>query len=400
MSGAESIFPGNRSKPYEALRVAVFHPYGTIVGDGITGGAAYEKSALELLRALNGRVNLRLIHLVPETRRRPDSGLTVHGEEVHAYRVSLLERWVAEKPHNVVSRIIVKLGLLRTRNALRKRSIDLAYFSSPSHMALRLGDVPYIFTVWDTGHRDLPSFEEMASPKEFASRENLYQNAIPKAFHVMVESEATGKKLEQFYGLQPKNWSAIGLLPRVDDVPIIQPSIQGDYIIYPAARWRHKNHVTLFGALEMVLENVPDLKLVLTGADAGYGAELANLISKMSIGEAVIDLGLVSRGELLGLIKHSKALVMPTLLGPTNIPPLEALALGTHAIISDVHDFGTEVDDLVTKVSATDFSAWAEAIVRVLGTKNPELVDFSFDKAIETHAAVFERFRATFPPKI
>ena len=377
----------------DPLRLAVFHQYGTIVGGGITGGATYESSAVALLRTVGEQIPAVLVHFVPKSiATAPRTSVTANGEQVHIFKVSLLERWASEKPRNVVSRAIRRLGLLRTRNTLLKLGIDLAYFTSTSHMALRLGDFPYIFTVWDTGHRDLPEFEEMASPREYATRENLYQNAIPKAFHVMVESKATGRKLEAFYGLQSENWSAIGLLPRVDDVSIIEPSIEGDYIIYPAARWPHKNHETLFRALEKVLEDVPDLKLVLTGAEAGYGSELANLISEMGIGEAVVDLGLISRGELLGLIKHSKALVMPTLLGPTNIPPLEALALGTHAIISDVHDFGTEVDDLVTKVPATEPSAWAQAIISVLEQKSPTPVGFSLEEPIAAHEAVFSRF--------
>ena len=385
--GGETSAGGGESPP----RVALFHPYSAFLDGEATGGATYEQSALDLLRSL--RPQIEFTHFVPASHKGKElPPTTLHDEPILAYRPTVFERWVSEKPHNLISRIIVKLGLLRTRKQLKRLGIDLAYFSSPSHMALRLGDFPYIFTVWDTGHRDLPEFDEMASPKEYATRENLYENAIPKSFHVMVESEATGRKLEQFYGLQSNNWSAIGLLPRVDDVPIIEPSIDGDYIIYPAARWRHKNHETLFTAFKKVLVDVPNLKLVLTGAEAGYGAELANLISEMGIGDAVIDLGLVSRGELLGLVKRSKALVMPTLLGPTNIPPLEALALGTHAIISDVHDYGTEVDDLVTKVPATEPSAWAEAILTVLPQEKPKPVSFSFDEAIAAHEAVFSRF--------
>lgn len=384
----------NSSEEAPSQKIAMFHQYRTIAGEGVTGGATYERSALELLQAVSHRIPSELLHLVFETENRESVPSVISdGERVLTFRVSLFERWVSEKPGSIFSPAIRKLGLLRIRRALEKLGTDLAYFSSPSHMALRLGDFPYIFTVWDTGHRDLPEFEEMASPKEYATRENLYQNAIPQAFHVMVDSVATGKKLEKFYGLKPENWSAIGLLPRVDDVPILEATIAEEYIIYPAARWRHKNHATLFAALKKVLVSFPGLKLVLTGADTGYGAELDTIASEMGISEAVVDLGLVQKSELLGLIRGAKALVMPTLLGPTNIPPLEALALGTHAIVSDIHDFGTEVDELLVKVPATDPVAWTEAIISALGKENPEPVNFSLDEAIEAHVAVFRRFQ-------
>jgi len=48
-------------------------------------------------------------------------------------------------------------------------------------------------------------------------------------------------------------------------------------------------------------------------------------------------LGYVTNDELVSLYKNAKALVFPSFFGPTNIPPLEALALGCNVIISNVY---------------------------------------------------------------
>lgn len=378
------------------LRVALFHPYSAFLDGEITGGGTYEKSALELLSSLRPQIDI--IHFVPrQASGRIQVSSKLHGERVVPFKPTLLERWVASKPRSAVSRAVLKMGMTRTQNTLRKHSIDIAYFSSPSRIAMTLGVFPYIFTVWDTGHRDLPEFSEMASRREYGLRENLYQKAVPQALHVMVDSISTGRKLEKFYGLETDNWTAIGLLPRVEDVSISPTSIEGDYVIYPAARWPHKNHETLLEGMKEVLKDFPNLKLVLTGTDSGHGLQLTKMISQFGVGQSVVDLGFVSRSEVLGLIQGAKALVMPTRLGPTNLPPLEALALGTHAIVSDVHAFGTAVDDLLVKIPATDSLAWANKIKEILGEKSPEPFSFSFDEAIEAHLGVFQRFLESKP---
>ena len=377
----------------QPLKVALFHPYGTFLDKTSSGGGTYEASTRELLDAVAHQINITLTHFVPETRNsrfKPDAGKAE--SDVVFFRVSFFERLFAQNPKSPLSRIIARAGLLKTRQKLVELGIDIAYFSSPSHMALRLNDFPFIFTVWDTGHRDLPEFEEMSSPKEFSTRENLFNNAIPQAFHVMVDSKTTAHKLVDWYGLGRDKWSAIGLLPRVDNVQIVEPPITGDYIIYPAARWPHKNHLTLFKAMNIVNQTHPDLRLVLTGFDMGYGATLAREAVSLGVDDVIVDLGEISRGQLLGAIKGAKALVMPSLLGPTNIPPLEALGLGTHAIVSDVHRYGTAVDDMIVKVPAMDAEAWARAIVECLEKESPEPVKFSLDAAIEAHVNVFERF--------
>lgn len=56
-------------------------------------------------------------------------------------------------------------------------------------------------------------------------------------------------------------------------------------------------------------------------------------------------LGFVSDGQLVYLYKHAVAMVMPTYFGPTNIPPLEAMALGCPVIVSGQYAMGEQVGD-------------------------------------------------------
>ena len=382
----------------EVLRIALFHSYGSLIDGPDSGGGTYEASMSVIFENLKTLLPCELVHFVPaEKAQRGKRQTTFLGSPVVYFSPSLLERWASEKAHSWRMKLVFALGRSRTPRLLKRHNIDLAYFSSPSHMALRVGNVPYIFTVWDTGHRDLPEFTEMSAPREVATRENLYQNAIPGAFHVIVDSPATGLKLQDFYGLGADSWSSLGLLPHVPEVDHLPRILDGDYIIYPAARWPHKNHETLFRAFRHLVTTRPQLQLVLTGSDAGYGKQLDSLAQDLGIGDQIIDRGLVTRDELLVLIRDARALVMPSLLGPTNIPPLEALALGTPAIVSDVHNYGTFVDELLTRVPAMDADQWALAIETALRGERPAKVVFTFDEAVATLTRVLRAFPADSP---
>ena len=49
----------------------------------------------------------------------------------------------------------------------------------------------------------------------------------------------------------------------------------------------------------------------------------------------VTVLGFVSDRKMVYLYKHAMGMVMPTYFGPTNIPPLEAMALGCPVAVSN-----------------------------------------------------------------
>jgi glycosyltransferase involved in cell wall biosynthesis len=376
-----------------SIRVAVFCPYGSLF-DGVDGGgASYEKAVASVLDGLRSEVSLELIYLLPKKPRSRKKLLgKIGGRSVAPYRTSFFERVFSASTNPLVKKWISRLGLLQTEKLLKTHGVDLVYFSSPSPIALRLETLPYIYTVWDLGHRDLPSFPEMGAYREWVFRERLYQVAVPRAFHVMVDSSTTGHKLESLYGLERKRWSAIGLLPIVPkDLPK-NPLENHEYVIYPAARWSHKNHMTLLEAMVAVVKKFPKVKLVLTGKDEGYGTEISKQIMELGLEDSVIDRGFVSKEETLALISGAKVLTMPSLLGPTNLPPLEALILGVPAIVSDAHEYGTEVDDFLTKVPATDVEGWVNAICLALEENRTQILDISLENAVKAHATVLRNF--------
>lgn len=251
---------------------------------------------------------------------------------------------------------------------IREFSPHLVYHSSPNASVEALTEFPFILTVWDLGHRDLPEFPEFRA-REWPTRERMFRDCSPRAFHIMTDSRVTAHKLSEFYGVQPKKVSNLGLLFDSEEYlranPVEPLSIDTPYFIYPAGRWPHKNHHVVFRAIDILRGSFPQIQLVLTGA----GQKLERMIEELDLQKNILDLGLVSKSKLRTLIENSHGLLMPSLLGPTNLPPLEALSMGVPAIVSAVHEYDGRADSLIVKVEDDNPLSWSNAISRFLPEK-------------------------------
>jgi glycosyltransferase involved in cell wall biosynthesis len=222
---------------------------------------------------------------------------------------------------------------------LRTQGIQLAVFLSPNPLALIVHSVPIVTTVWDLGHRDLPELPEFSRDNTFKEREFFYENTLPRSWMVLVDSEVTKKRIENLYGVKASRVHKIGLLPFrpiMDSAENYSPPYS-NYIFYPAQFWSHKNHLRLIDAFKLVQKHLPDLNLVFSGSDKGHLTETLDYVEKIGLTNRVFYTGFVSRAEYWSLLQNSNCLVFPSLLGPTNLPPLEAGLVGKKMAISDFH---------------------------------------------------------------
>jgi glycosyltransferase involved in cell wall biosynthesis len=119
----------------------------------------------------------------------------------------------------------------------------------------------------------------------------------------------------------------------------------GQFYFYPAQFWAHKNHYALVQAFAIVSQKNPSAKLVLSGSDKGNKKYIEELVSKLNLSEKVLFVGFISDEEVFALYKNAIALVMPTLLGPTNMPLLEAHALGCPVLCSNLQGHQKQMGD-------------------------------------------------------
>jgi glycosyltransferase involved in cell wall biosynthesis len=209
--------------------------------------------------------------------------------------------------------------------------VDVIYYPFPGCV---FPDFPYIYTLWDLGHLSMYSFPEVSMNNVFEERKLDHDHYPHRALMIFAESNAGKKDIIKYLKINEERIKVIPLFPSGivhDDVTAAKPLTLGAhtfFIHYPAQYWAHKNHFNLLIAFRKVIEKYPDIKLILTGSDKGNKTYVQQLIKEYDLENHIIELGFVSNEELKWLYLNSQGLVMPTFLGPTNMPLLEAAELG------------------------------------------------------------------------
>lgn len=217
------------------------------------------------------------------------------------------------------------------------RPTDLVYFLHPSELAGRLRRRNVLTTVWDLCHRDFPEFPEVRAGGEFESREAILRSHVTRAVGVIVDAPQSADRMVGDYGVGRDRVLVMPFSPSeavsstdarsVHDV-LARHAIEPGYLFYPAQFWPHKNHVRLIEALAIRKSAGEPERLVLAGGDKGNLKHVLATAERLGVEDDVFVLGYVDDVDLRGLYLGSKAVVVPTYFGPTNLPPLEAWAIG------------------------------------------------------------------------
>lgn len=251
----------------------------------------------------------------------------------------------------------------------------------------RIDNFPFISTNWDLGHISMYAFPEVNMNNSFEGRKYWYENYLPKSQLIFVESQSGKKETEQYLPVNPD---------RVKVVPMFAPNllnsiniseqeasellqkrnlIPNKFFFYPAQFWAHKNHYNLIKAFELFSNKISEkFFLVLTGADKGNLDYIKEVIALTTISDRVIITGFVSEQEILVYYKNAASLVMPTFLGPTNIPLLEARQLRCPIICSDIKGHKEILGNGAIYIDSKDYQSICDAMIKVIdGTTRSKL---------------------------
>lgn len=238
--------------------------------------------------------------------------------------------------------------------ALIRASCDLWVCPNHERYVFR-APIPALGTVHDLMHRYERRFPEVSADGEYEAREFHFRETVRWAKGILVDS-ATGKRqLMESYGIDA---ARVFVLPYIAPPWIYDHDGSGDaavatkyslppkYFFYPAQFYRHKNHSNLIIALARLRAVHPDVRLVLVGAkERNAYDEVRSQVNELGLGENVLFPGYVDDREMAAFYSRARALVMPTYFGPTNIPQLEAFALGCPVATSRIYGIPEQVGD-------------------------------------------------------
>ena len=264
---------------------------------------------------------------------------------------------------------------------LMKDNTQLVYYLSPDMLSQGIINIPYIFTLWDLEHLQNTIFPEVSSNRGFEIREYLYGKSLKKAYKVIVDSKYGKNYAMQKYNLDAHKVEILKYLPNIrinkenNFVDIKKKyNISNDYIYYPALMIGHKNHIYILRALKILKEKF-DIKIsaIFSGADRGNADYILEKAKEYDIAELIHYIGFAPNEEIPFLYQQSLSMVMPTYLGPTNIPPLEAFAYGVPVCYSDLPSFREQVGNAALFMDLSNPNSLVKHLISILN--NHELVD-------------------------
>jgi glycosyltransferase involved in cell wall biosynthesis len=263
----------------------------------------------------------------------------------------------------------------KTEQLLKQNRIDVLYYLNPVD---KVFNYPFIMTHWDVGHRSTYPFPMLAMNGVYETRENYYTYVLNKAMMILCESESGRRELQQYYKFFSNKIRVVPLfggsiLTRQVSDAQQQRALEkyglesGKFFVYPAQFWPHKNHYNLlraFASLRAGGHN--DIRLMLCGSDKGNMRYICSIISEMGLKNAVIVPGFVTDEELYAFYRHAIAMVMPTFLGPSNLPLIEAPQLGCPVLCSDLGGHREILGEDAEYFSPTDPDGIRAALTAVL----------------------------------
>lgn len=358
-----SVKPKSGSK----LRILVL----TKTGERAGGARTYEAAIIRILREISNEIPAEILVGYPQEVPSVEGPVAVKGVAHYSNsKWSKLRSVLASFP---LGRFLSKwFNISPLSRLIKLLQPDLVYFTSTNLHAMAPLNIPSIFTIWDLGHRELQRFPEFSSWSENWLRERLIKRALHQSLVTVTDSEYTGHNLERLYEVQPNQWVSLGmaLVCTKSSEEIAEPLPQA-YFLYPAQKWAHKNHDVLLEAILEVRKTRPDVQLFLTGSNKAGSERLNRRIGEMASAGIVKDFGYVSDDQTRDLIRNATAITMPTFLGPTNLPPLEAAVLGVRSLVSNVHHFDEQVSEYLTELPPDSPELWARAMLSALDQKPP-----------------------------
>lgn len=253
------------------------------------------------------------------------------------------------RPANSLVRVPLVVG-----HAARREKLDvlLVQYTAP-----RSPGCPVVSVVHDVSFAEHP---EWFSRLERVWMPRTIPATIRRASKIVTVSEFSKSEIRRIYGTAADNISVA--YDGVDPVffRTHEPLETPPYFLYVGNVEPRKNLEVLLDAFGDMRSRYPQVRerLLIAGRARRGG------VTQHSDG-AVRFLGRVDDEELAGLMQHATALCYPSLYEGFGLPPIEAMAAGTPALLSDIPVMRETTGDSAVLLPPTDAGAWADAMAKV-----------------------------------
>ena len=258
----------------------------------------------------------------------------------------------------------------RTVETIGGHSADVIHFPTQNGALTRM---PFIYQPWDLQHRHLPQF---FTGGERRRRDIVYGSLCRAAAMVVVPTQWGKQDLIETYALDETKISVVapsasvlslGPAPTESEILAARSVVgPGEYALFPAQAWRHKNHTTLIAAIALLRTRGTDVAVVCCGATAPDAvAALEAEAESAGVGDLMTFPGYLPQELMRPLYEAARCMVFPSLFEGWGLPVIEAFELGIPVVTSHRGSLGEVAGDAAEICEPTSPESLAEAIARV-----------------------------------
>ena len=283
--------------------------------------------------------------------------------------------------------------------------VDVQYVPNYPTPIFPFPAVPTVYSIHDLQHAHLPQF---FTPQERKERDVCFASAVDHAALIQASSHAMAKDFAAHFPNLPKK--KIIVIPEGVNVAAFAQAAANDvreryglperFLFFPAQLWPHKNHITIFRALDRLRAKGVEIPLVLTGGRFDGSDALAPYL-EAGAANGIHYLGVVPYTDIIALHRTARFLITASLFESSSLPVLEACAAGTPVIASAIpahiehsHDFQMQLfpptDDVALAALLRQVWNDDDLIARQAAHNSVAIRAFSWNNAAERYLDAFE----------
>ncbi len=302
----------------------------------VSSGGSYHMSINNLLSLRKKFLSKNLDLLVLSNKKNSDlDDKNIHYEIIN---FSILDKIFLYLTNFIIFKLLInKFDICSMiERKLLKKNISLILFLIPDYQQLIFQKIKMVSTVLDTCHKDFPEFDELNSFQTFQYREFLNKEILPRSILIITESKELENKISINYNIDKSRIIVIPNIPSSLSLDELSDSFKDkmktkfkldkNFYFYPAQFWPHKNHFLILSSVKILKEKYNKIiNVVFCGFDKKKHKNfIKKKIKELDIGKNIKIFDYLSHNEVNCLLRISNGLIMPTFLGPTNMPPVEA----------------------------------------------------------------------------
>jgi|688.fasta_scaffold268748_1 glycosyltransferase involved in cell wall biosynthesis len=238
------------------------------------------------------------------------------------------------------------------------------------HMPFQDGFVtklPYIYHPHDLQHEYFP---EYFSKSQIKHRNRVWKQLANGAQVVMAASPLVKNDFKVKWNISCTKIAILPIPPPTRSVNEIATLPITDYLVYPAVFWKHKNHYRLVQAIHIAKIAMPQIQVIFAGASGPELKSVKRLSKSLSLNSNIHFWGHVPEREYGALLKHSRAVIIPSLFEAFSLTVQDAQQLGVPVLCSNLPTFHYQCSEFATYFDPLDPEDIANTILTFFETLN------------------------------